>query len=225
LEKIFLVLAIITVIISIITIFFSEQLMEGSEWKNLVYVNCVFLMIIGPYVYYQRKKLTDIANLKETQEKIQKDVDKLSHQNKRLKQTVEELSNTIDRLEKAEKAFDAVTQSQAQSVDAFEGQVKENRDILQLMQKNLKANVLQNLLSVVIRADSDNGGTIDPDEYDEVVKRIRTINGIEVPESRFKEALEESNGSLYAVMDIIKDILNEQFSVSTAVEPKAENET
>jgi translation initiation factor 2B subunit (eIF-2B alpha/beta/delta family) len=125
---------------------------------------------------------------------------------------VGELSDTIDRLEDVEQALDVITQTQGQSVAAFAEQVKENRNILGQMQKNLRANVLQNLLQVVIRSDQDDNMTIEEDEIDDLIQRIQKINGVEVREEKFKAAIMGSGGSLSSVMDIIKNLMADDVS-------------
>ena len=168
--------------------------------------------VIGPYAYYQQTKLTDIIALKETHEAVKREVDRLQAENIRLNETVGELSDTIDRLEDVEQALDVITQTQGQSVAAFAEQVKENREILGQMQKNLRANVLQNLLQVVIRSDQDDNMQIEEDEIDDLISRIKKINGVEVREDRFKSAIMESGGSLSSVMDIIKNLMADNLS-------------
>jgi len=90
--------------------------------------------------------------------------------------------------------------------------VKENRDILGQMQKNLRANVLQNLLQVVIRSDQDDNMTIEADEIDDLINRIKKINGVEVREEKFKDRIISSGGSLSSVMDIIKNLMADDVS-------------
>lgn len=180
--------------------------------SGIVYVAGALSSVIGPYSYYQQTKLTDILALKETHEAVKREVDRLQSENMRLNETVGELSDTIDKLEDVEQALDVITQTQGQSVAAFAEQVKENRDILGQMQKNLRANVLQNLLQVVIRSDQDDNMQIEEDEIDDLINRIKKINGVEVREDRFKEAIRRSKGSLSAVMDIIKNLMAEDIS-------------
>ena len=90
--------------------------------------------------------------------------------------------------------------------------MKENRDILGQMQKNLRANVLQNLLQVVIRSDQDDNMTIEEDEIDDLINRIKKINGVEVREEKFKDRIISSGGSLSSVMDIIKNLMADDVS-------------
>jgi hypothetical protein len=190
----------------------SVTAMVFNGGTALVYVAGGLSSVIGPYAYYQQTKLTDIIALKETHEAVKREVDRLQAENVRLNETVGELSDTVDKLEDVEQALDVITQTQGQSVAAFAEQVKENRDILGQMQKNLRANVLQNLLQVVIRSDQDDSMQIEMDEVDDLIARIKKINGVEVSEERFKRAIRSSGGSLSSVMDIIKNLMAEDTS-------------
>ena len=87
--------------------------------------------------------------------------------------------------------------------------MKENREILNKMQSNLKANVLQNLLQVVIRSDKDENLTIEEHEIGDLINRIKGINGVEVNEVRFRDAITSSGGSLQCVMDIIRNLMDD----------------
>jgi len=127
----------------------------------------------------------------------------------RLRATVDDLSLTIDHLEDVEQALDVITQTQGQSIEAFEAQVKDNRDILSKMQSNLKANVLQNLLQVVIRSDNDDNMTIEEHEIGGLLNSIRGINGVDVNETLFREAITRCGGSLQCVMDIIRNLMDD----------------
>lgn len=174
-----------------------------------VFVAGTLSSIIGPYAYYQQTKLTDIIALKETHEAVKKEVDRLQAENVRLNETVGELSDTIDKLEDVEQALDVITQTQGQSVAAFAEQVKENREILGQMQRNLKANVLQNLLQVVIRSDQDDNMHIEEDEVEDLIKRIKKINGVEIREDKLREIIMSSGGALSSVMDVIKNLMSD----------------
>ena len=180
--------------------------------SRIVIVAGIASSAIGPYAYYQQKKLTDIVALKETYEVVKREVNRLSAENIRLNETVGELSETIDKLEDTEQALDTITQTQGQSVAAYAQQVKEHEEILNQIQKHLKANKVQNLLQVIIRTDQDDNMQIDEDEIDNLLTKINNINGVEVREDRFRTAVKASGGSLSSVMDIIRNLLFEETS-------------
>jgi len=176
---------------------------------NIVFAAGGLSCAIGPYAYWQQRRLTDVIALQETHKALAEQVERLGKENKRLHETVEELSETVDRLEDVEQALDVITQTQGQSIEAFEEQVQDNREILNKMQSNLKANVLQNLLQVVIRSDKDENMTIEEHEIGDLINRITGINGVEVNEERFRDAITSSGGSLQCVMDIIRNLMDD----------------
>ena len=195
--------------IAVVSIGTSVLAMVFNPATKIVYVAGALSSIIGPYAYHQQTKLTDILALKETHEAVKKEVERLGSENARLAETVGDLSNTVDKLEDVEQALDVITQTQGQSVATFADQVKENREILKQMKKNLRANVLQNLLQVVIRSDQDDSMQIHPDEVGDLIARIKAINGVEVNEEKFKSMVKQSGGSLSSVMDIIKNLMTD----------------
>mmetsp|Transcript_24482 Transcript_24482/g.52952 ORF Transcript_24482/g.52952 Transcript_24482/m.52952 type:complete len:266 (+) Transcript_24482:308-1105(+) len=176
---------------------------------NIVFAAGGLSCAIGPYAYWQQRRLTDVVALQETHKALSEQIDRLGRENARLHDTVNDLSDTVDRLEDVEQALDVITQQQGQSIEAFEEQVADNRSILNQMQGSLKANVLQNLLQVVIRSDKDEDMTIEGKEIGELIKKIKGINGVEVNEERFTNAITSSGGSLQCVMDIIRNLMDD----------------
>ena len=170
----------------------------------------VLSSLIGPYVFYQQKQLTEIAMLKETHEAILKEVNNLTHENERLEKLIKELTDTVGKLEDVEAALDVLTATQGESVAEFRKQVEENKKILAKMEKNLKGNVLQNMLSVVVRSDKDGDFTIDANELEELIQRISEIQGVTLYEDRFRQKIKESGGSLKAVMAVVRSLLMDE---------------
>ncbi|KAL3775901.1 hypothetical protein HJC23_000331 [Cyclotella cryptica] len=184
---------------------------------NVVYAAGGLSCFIGPYAFFQQRRLTDVIALQETHQALSAEVDRLGRENERLREAVDKLSETVDRLEDVEQALDVITQTQGQSIEALEEQVNDNREILSKMQSNLKANVLQNLLQVVIRSDKDDNMTIEDHEIGGLITRIQGINGVEVHEDRFREAISKAGGSLQCVMDIIKNLMGDNISEESEI--------
>ena len=163
--------------------------------------------VVGPYAYYQQVQLTDIKALQETQEKIQIEVDRLAAENKRLARNIDELSETVQGLKDVEDALEVITKTQGQTVAAFAEQVEENRKILQGMQKNLKANILQNLLSLVFGSDTNQDNIVNESEVDDLIRRIGNMSGVEMHEDKFRSAIVGKEVS--AIMDIVQNLLRD----------------
>jgi len=178
----------------------------------VVIVAGILSSAVGPYVYWQQSQLADIQALKETHEAMTREVDHLGSENDRLEGVVKELSETVTKLEDVEAALDVLTNAQGESVDEFRKQVEENKKVLKKMEKNLKGNVLQNMLSVIVRCDKDGDFTIDEAEMDDLIDRIGNINGITLYEDRFRKVIKESGGSLKSVMGVVRSLLMDEES-------------
>jgi hypothetical protein len=175
------------------------------EQSVIVIVGAVLSSVIGPYCYYQQTKLTDIRALQETKQAISEQVNQLTMENKRLIQNINDLTVSIDRLHEIDEALRVLTDTQGQSIDAFAKQVQANQEVLRQMKTNVKANVLQNLLSVILRSDVDQDMTMDAAEMDALIRRIQNISGVTVKEAQFRAVIQ--NQSIAAIMEIVKNLL------------------
>jgi prefoldin subunit 5 len=162
---------------------------------------------LGPYAYWQQTRLTDIKALKETHEAIQAEVNRLHEENERLSSSIRELTESVQRLEDVEVALDTISKTQGQSIAEFEKQVQQNRDILKSMKTNLKASVLQNLLSVIMSSDVDKDMVVDEEEIVTLIRRIENIGGVEIHEDRFRAAF--SGKTLSSLMGVIQNLLRD----------------
>jgi vacuolar-type H+-ATPase subunit E/Vma4 len=175
------------------------------EQSIIVIVGAILSSVIGPYCYYQQTKLTDIRTLQETKNAISEQVNQLTMENKRLIHNINDLTTSIDRLHEIDEALEVLTSTQGQSIETFQKQVQDNKDILQQMKSNVKANVLQNLLSVILRSDVDQDMIMDSNEVDTLIRRIQNISGVTVNETKFRAVIQ--NQSISAIMEIVKNLL------------------
>lgn len=176
---------------------------EGSA---IVLVAGILSIITGPYYYYQQTRLTDIRTLQETKMALQRQVDQFVEQNQKLVQNVDKVTASVDRLEEIDQALQIISSKQHTSVEAFAEQVKDNQRILQQMKGNLRANVLQNLLSVILRSDADKDFVINENEVDSLIRRLQNISGVKVHSERFRAAL-GNDTNVHAVMEVCKNLL------------------
>lgn len=202
-------LAIMAIVTSIIAI-----IVEGSL---IVVIAGILSIITGSYGHWQQRQITDILALKKTHETMKTEVETLHNSNWQLKQNVGELSVTVERLEDTEKALDAITNTQGESVTEFTRQVNENKKILSSLEDNHKANILQNLISVLLNCDANNDDKISTQELDNLIEKIQSINKVEIHEDRFREMVKKSNMSVSAVMDVITNLLSEDTSAKDAI--------
>jgi uncharacterized protein YukE len=177
------------------------------EQSVVVIVGGILSAIVGPYAYYQQVQLTDIKALQETHAVIKVEVDKLSTENKRLAKNIDEMSGTVQNLKDVEDALDVITKVQGQSVEEFKKQVQTSKEILAGMQSNLKTNILQNLLTLVLGSDANRDNSISEEEVNALIRRIVQMPGVTVKEDLFKKMVVGKDPS--AIMEIIRNLLRE----------------
>lgn len=185
--------------------------------SNIVFAAGGLSCVMGPYAYWQQKRLTDVVALQQTQKALSEQVERLGKENIRLHENIVDLFTTVDRLEDVEQALDVITQTQGQTIEAFEEQVKDNRDVLNKMQSGLRSNILQNLLKAVIRSDKDGNLCLDDREVDDLIVRFRKNKGVKINEERFRSCINSSGGSIQSVMDIIRNLIDDKVSEGDAI--------
>ena len=135
------------------------------------------------------------------------EVDKLQEENKKLAENVADLTTSVQHLEDVQEALNSITNTQGQSVEEFSKQVDENRRLLKQMKSNLKASILQNLLSVILRSDADSDFIISESETDDLVRRLNNLSGLKLRETKFRAAV--LGKSIQSVMDVVKNLLRD----------------
>jgi len=164
--------------------------------------------VIGPYAYWQQRLLTDVIALQQTQRALSNQIDRLINQNSRLTTTLQSLTTTVNRLEDVERAYDVVTSTQSQTVEAFEEQVGNNRLVLRKMQSGLRSNIMQYILKVIIRSDTDGSFILDEDEINDLIDKFNRNSLVEFNEELFRHYITNSGGSIQSIMDIIRNLIH-----------------
>lgn len=178
------------------------------EQSLVVIIGGILSGVVGSYSYHQQTLLTDIRTLKETKEALQNEVNRLEESNQRLATNIDNMTESVNRLEEVDAALQVITAAQDQSIDSFRKQVEENKGILQQMQSNHKANVLQNLLTVIFRSDTDRDNTIDENEIKDLLRNIRnTTPGVTIHEDRFRGLV--LNKQVGSVLNVVENLLRD----------------
>jgi archaellum component FlaC len=190
-------LAIVTALIAMIV-----------EQSIIVIFGGILSALVAPYAYYQQTLLTDIRTLKETKRALQSEVNRLEESNTRLAANIDNMTESVNRLEEVDQALQVITAAQGQSVETFRKQVEESKTILKHMQSNLKATVLQNLLTVIFRSDKDRDNTIGEIETEDLLRSIQnTCPGMTIHEDRFREAVQGK--PVGAVVSVVENLLRD----------------
>jgi DNA polymerase elongation subunit (family B) len=74
----------------------------------------------------------------------------------------------------------------------------------------LKAEVVQDMMAIVLDSDLDGDFHITEEETDILILRLSVVEGVErINRRKMKEVLEQKGGSLPAIFDVIKNIMDD----------------
>lgn len=174
------------------------------EHSILVVVAGVLSSFVGPYAYFQQTQLTEIAALKETQMAVQNEVNRLKNENNRLEVNIGQMGESVDRLEDVKTALDTITATQGQTIDEFADQVEKNRSNLKMMQMNVKNVVVQNLISILERIDTDGDSKVETHEVEEALDQLKKLDGVKVNAQKFRKAF--SGMAVKSLLEVVGNI-------------------
>lgn len=192
---------------------------EGGLLVTVVGAVCAFL---GPVAVIQQHKLTDLETMRQLQNQLRDEVNRLTSEKEKLKKENDRLDASAKRLEKVEGTLEELSKVQGQNVDILIKQVEEYKKVQAQMKKNLEAEVIQNLISVIIRSDDDEDFILDPEEVDGLIMRLKSIDGVDFSEANFKRAVEKAGikyeedihkrggFNLKVVMEVVKNLLDDK---------------
>ena len=149
---------------------------------------------------------------------IREEVNVLAAENDELKKQNTELEQNTKKLQVVEKQLEELAILQGKSVDELSLQVREYREIQEKVEENVKAQIIQNLISVIFTADNDRDFIIDAEEVDGLKYRLTTIEGVDFSEENFNKALtkagydpskidvKKGGFSIQAVIEVLRNL-------------------
>ena len=184
--------------------------LSAMIWERtaVVYVAGFLSCFVGAYGAHQQTMITDISALLETKDALKASVDKFQSENERLAENISGTTRTVENLKETDKALKALTATQGLTVEEFAQQVEQNKLLLANMRTNLRAEVLQNLMDLLLRYDQDKNVVLEESEIDLLIKRIKAMAGVRLNEERFRRAISKSDTtSVQDVMYVFKNLL------------------
>jgi len=116
--------------------------------------------------------------------------------------------NTIS-LQQLEQTLEEIQTLGGVSLDELERQVEESRNILQQMSQNKKADLLQNLMTVVLAMDKDGNMMLSNEEIDELIQTLEGIHGVRLKEDLLKKIIIDNGRSLKGIMEVARQLVTE----------------
>lgn len=177
----------------------------------VVYVSGAIGTIVAPVAAIQQTKLTEVAAMKETNHRLNSEVDSLKAEHERLAAQVSSLETSVGHLQDMSQTLDTIRAVEGQSMEELERQLKESEQILDQMQDNLRGDIVQTLISLVLAIDHDGDMCLSDAEIDSLILKIEEMSSgqFDFKDALLRKKLIEHGRSLNAIMEIIKNLMDE----------------
>ena len=96
--------------------------------------------------------------------------------------------------------------SKSQDVDRLLEILEEHKSIQEKMREKINQQVMQDIMSIVVRSDRDRNWTLRPTEVETLIVRLGGLEQIDLNERRFRQIL-GTNPTLGNVMEVIRSLL------------------
>mmetsp|Transcript_25671 Transcript_25671/g.37809 ORF Transcript_25671/g.37809 Transcript_25671/m.37809 type:complete len:302 (+) Transcript_25671:268-1173(+) len=161
-------------------------------------------------VALQESKMAQEKSFRTALNNLRVDVDDFKFQNHMLTVNIEELKEKVDTLHEIEGTLQDITRQQGSDLESFLGLIEEDKRISTEMRNILQKRVLQDVITLVMESDSNGDFHLNDADIDRLVLGIRLIDGVEFNEDRFRQDVEDSNGSVGAVIKMIKHLISDE---------------
>jgi hypothetical protein len=148
-----------------------------------------------------------LVALRQVVNQVRSEVNRLQRENNKLHASNNKLETQVDNLQTCEAKLANITQEQSTNSNTFIYEVKQNALVQEEIQELLMMDVMQNVLSTLLQADSDGDFQIDPEEVDMLILRVKMLPGVEgVDEARIKDILLSKGSTLDAIWEVVNDL-------------------
>lgn len=205
-EKIAFVVAWITFILA-----FSTMIVEGGKFAL---ASWILSMIMGPYLYYQKVALTNIAIMKETKNSLERDVSRLKGESTKLSYIVDELDGRVEDLLDVEDALEIISNSDGQSVDALQQHIKSNTEKVEHMDRSVQGRVIETLVSLIYQESNTNSSE---EDVATIIRNLNDVSGLYINEDRLRRTLNCGNPIGESIIDVLQNLLDEEISAKKSI--------
>jgi len=162
-----------------------------------------------PYAAIKERQIGKIPTLRSMNNKLREDANNLKEEVDVLSEEIDILEPEADRAAAVEEQLREIADRQQVNVDKLVNLVKENEIILAKMRDNLRQRIVQDIITIVVKSDTDNDNTINKSEAKTLALRIRLSlqeYGVEFDSEKFLKAIGD-DATVQGVIAIVQKLL------------------
>ncbi len=191
-----LLVATIGVAASVATIQFTDSTIVILASSLNIFMILVLLL--------QHRRLRKHGTLRQQNNELRRQSNYLRQERERLHRTMDRLDETIADLHHIPHELHRISKNQ--NVDRLLAIVVEQKKLHEKIRVKINQQIMQQILTIVVREDRDQSWTLRPTEVEKIIVRLGLVEGIEFNEALFRETL-SNDPSVSTIMKIIRSLL------------------
>uniref|UniRef100_A0A7S2GX79 Uncharacterized protein n=1 Tax=Helicotheca tamesis TaxID=374047 RepID=A0A7S2GX79_9STRA len=170
----------------------------------------------SPYAAYQKRQVNEVGTLRDQNNRLRENVNGMMQENDKLKANVDRLEGSVTELEDVEK--DLAKLANTDNLDRLVEVVKETKRVTANIKKALEADVMFQVMEVLMKSDQNRDFIIGPKEINMMILRMKMVSGVKFNEKNFRaKVAAEGNMSLTSIMDLFRDLEDDGIAEEDAI--------
>jgi len=165
--------------------------------------------VISPVVVKSERDMSKMASTRQAMNQIRGQIDALKGENDKLAASNTKLEGEVVKLKDFEKKLGNIVGDSGANVGKFVELVKEFRVILDAKQVVIKTIVLQDLIGLMMKQDTNNNFEMDEEEMDSLFFALETY-GVEIIDKQGFKTTALKDPSIDSVLLMVKELLDKQ---------------
>jgi hypothetical protein len=194
----------------------AEYSATAIQHPAIVISGCLGL-VLSPYAKFQQEKLTQVKALEQTNNVLEDELLYLQQQQMEIQKRVEQLNTSSTNLQTMQSILSTIHTTNIQSVQQWEEQIQQSKDILLQFNQNTQAMVLQNLITVLVNCDMDHTMTLNDNEINALIQSLESIHNVQLKEDKIRQLIIKNNRSVTSIMEIAKNVIRTSSLSSTGI--------
>jgi hypothetical protein len=191
-----LLVALVAVATSVASIQFADSIVVMLASSLTIFTTLIMLL--------QRRRLRKDGTLRQKNQELRRQIHYLRQERERLHRTMDRLDETVAELHHIPQELHRISKNQ--NVDRLVAMVQEQKELQEKIRTKINQQIMQQMLTIVVREDRDQSWTLRPTEIEKIIVRLGLVEGIEFNEGLFREKLNQ-DPTVSCVLKIIRSLL------------------
>jgi hypothetical protein len=202
-------------IIAMIAVATSALCIQTTDSK-VVKLACSLTIFLTFVLLLQQRKLKFFGTLRRQNNELRRHVHYLRQERERLHRNLDRMDENVAELNHIPHDLHRISQNQ--NVDRLLAIVEEQTELQENIRTKINQQIMQQILTIVVREDRDQNWTLRPTEIEKIIVRLGMVEGIEFDEKLFRGTLTE-NPTVSTVMKILRALLerDDEFQHGTPI--------